>query len=78
MVDFVNFQLTNEEIYGIIHTGDIVRIMRKLLTHYVGWFNRKYGRSGALIANRYKSECVEDGEYLFSIVRYIHNNPRKA
>jgi hypothetical protein len=34
--------------------------MRKVLTQYAGWFNRKYGRSGALIANRYKSECVED------------------
>jgi hypothetical protein len=52
--------------------------MRKVLTQYAGWFNRKYERSGALIANRYKSECVEDDSYLFSVMRYIHQNPVKA
>ena len=60
------------------NTGDIVKIMKKILTHYVGWFNRKYGRSGTLIANRYISECVENDKYLFSLVRYIHQNPMKA
>jgi REP element-mobilizing transposase RayT len=58
--------------------GDIITIMRRLLTKYAGWFNRKYQRSGSLIANRYKSECVETDEYLFVLVRYIHQNPLKA
>ncbi|SNS90823.1 Transposase IS200 like [Anaerovirgula multivorans] len=35
--------------------GDITVIMKRLLTRYAGWFNRKYSRSGALIANRFKS-----------------------
>ena len=61
-----------------INIGDIVGIMKKILTHYAGWFNRKYKRSGSLIANRYKSECVKNDEYLFSLVRYIHQNPVKA
>ena len=58
--------------------GDISIIMRRLLTKYAGWFNRKYERSGALIANRYKSQSVENDEYLLSVVRYIHQNPLKA
>jgi len=58
--------------------GDIIMAMRKLLTPYACWFNQKYLRSGALIANRYRSECVESDEYLLTLVRYIHQNPLKA
>ena len=58
--------------------GDISIIMKRLLTKYAGWFNRKYERSGALITNRYKSQPVENDEYLLSVVRYIHQNPLKA
>ena len=58
--------------------GDISVIMKRLLTKYAGWFNRKYSRSGSLIANRYKSQPVEKDEYLLSLVRYIHQNPIRA
>jgi REP element-mobilizing transposase RayT len=59
-------------------SAEIALIMRKLLGTYASWFNRKYGRSGALIANRYKSECVENDAYLLALVRYIHQNPLVA
>jgi len=58
--------------------GDISIIMKRLLTKYAGWYNRKYERSGILIGNRYKSQPVEDDKYLLSVVRYIHQNPLKA
>jgi len=45
---------------------------------YAYWFNKKYSRSGALIANRYKSTCVENDEYLLTLTRYIHQNPLNA
>lgn len=57
---------------------DIVTIMRRLLTKYAGWFNKKYKRCGSLIANRYKSECAEIDEYLLNVVRYIHQNQIRA
>lgn len=59
-------------------TGDVSMIMQRMLTKYAGWFNRKYERSGALIGNRYKSQPVENDEYLLSVVRYIHQNPLRA
>jgi len=59
-------------------TASIGQIMKQLLSPYASWFNRKYGRSGALIANRYKSECVEDDKYMLALVRYIHQNPLEA
>jgi hypothetical protein len=58
--------------------GNIVSIMRKVLTPYAVWFNKKYKRVGSLIANRYKSECLNNDEYLFTLLRYIHQNPMKA
>jgi hypothetical protein len=58
--------------------GDIKKVMHKLLTTYVVWFNRKYQRSGSLIGNRYKSEPIEDKKYYFELVRYIHQNPVRA
>jgi REP element-mobilizing transposase RayT len=58
--------------------GDISTIMKRLLTKYAGWFNKKYSRVGSLIANRYKSQPIEIDRYLLSVLRYIHQNPLKA
>lgn len=58
--------------------GDIKKIMHKMLSSYVSWFNYKYERSGSLIGNRYKSEPVEDDAYYLELVKYIHENPVKA
>ena len=59
-------------------SGDISLIMKRILTKYARWYNIKYKRSGALIANRYKSKPIDVDEYFLSVVRYIHQNPVKA
>ena len=53
----------------------VSKIMRKLTTSYVHYFNQEYGRTGPLFQDRYKSEPVEDDRYLLAIIRYIHQNP---
>lgn len=58
--------------------GETSLIMKRILTKYARWYNIKYGRSGALIANRYKSVPVEIDEYFLQLVRYVHQNPIKA
>jgi REP element-mobilizing transposase RayT len=58
--------------------GDISLIMKRELTKYVRWYNTKYQRSGALIANRFKSLPVNVDEYFLNLIRYIHQNPLKA
>jgi len=58
--------------------GDISLIMKRILTKYARWYNIKYGRSGALIANRYKSIPVEVDEYFLQLIRYVHQNPIRA
>ena len=58
--------------------GQIILAMSKLLGPYARWFNEKYERSGALIANRYQSKPVCTDPYLVSLVRYIHQNGIEA
>ena len=57
---------------------DISLIMKRILTKYSRWYNIKYCRTGALIANRYKSVPVEIDEYFLNLIRYVHQNPLKA
>lgn len=52
--------------------------IKRITVGYVQWHNRKYGRTGHLFQNRYKSECVETDTYLLVVIRYIHQNPFKA
>src|SRR3989339_2206573 len=53
-------------------------LMRKLLTGYAIYFNRRYKRSGYLYQNRYKSVLCQEDAYLLELVRYIHLNPLRA
>ena len=59
-------------------SGQISLIMKRLLTRYAMYFNRRYERSGALIANRYKSTPVAIDEYFILLQRYIHQNALTA
>ena len=52
--------------------------MRRLLTGYAVYFNRKYNRSGHLFQNRYKSILCEEEPYFLELIRYIHLNPLRA
>ncbi|MDO8804237.1 MAG: transposase [Elusimicrobiota bacterium] len=53
-------------------------LMRRLLTGYVGNFNRRHLRCGHLFQNRYKSILCEQDEYLLELVAYVHLNPLRA
>jgi putative transposase len=52
--------------------------MRKLLTWYAVYFNRRHCRTGHLFQNRYKSILCDEDAYLLALVRYIHLNPVRA
>ena len=53
-------------------------VMRKLLTWYAQYFNRRHKRTGHLFENRYKSILCDEDNYLLALVRYIHLNPIRA
>lgn len=56
----------------------LATFMRRLMTAYAGYFNRRHHRSGHLFQNRYKSLVCEEEPYLLELVRYIHLNPVRS
>ncbi len=72
--------LMKNHAHMLLRTGDIglATLMRRLLTGYAGYFNRRHGRHGQLFQNRYKSIICQEDIYLKELVRYIHLNPLRA
>lgn len=58
--------------------GTLSSAMKKLQLSYSNYYDRKYGRSGYLFQDRFKSKPVDDEAYLLAVVRYIHRNPLEA
>ena len=56
----------------------ISTVMRKLLTWYAIYYNRRHKRTGHLFENRYKSILCDEDNYLLALIRYIHLNPIRA
>lgn len=56
----------------------ISTVMRRVLTWYAQYFNRRHRRTGHLFENRYKSVLCDEEKYLLALVRYIHLNPVRA
>jgi len=49
--------------------------MRRLLTAYTVWYNRRCIRHGHLFQGRFKSYIVDKADYLLALSRYVHLNP---
>jgi putative transposase len=56
----------------------ISQFMRRLLTGYAIYYNRRYSRKGHLLQDRYKSIVCDQDSYLLELVRYLHLNPLRA
>ena len=56
----------------------ISTVMRKQLTWYAQYYNRRHHRTGHLFENRYKSILCDEDNYLLALIRYIHLNPVRA
>lgn len=57
--------------------GGITALMRKVLTGYSMYFNKKYNRSGNLFQGKFKSQHVPDDRYFQYLFSYVHLNPIK-
>ena len=54
------------------------KMMQSLGRRYVGYFNKKYSRTGTLWEGRYKTSLVESALYLFDVMRYIESKANEA
>lgn len=61
------------------NTADgLSKMMRKLGTCYVNYFNHNYERSGSLLEGRFKSTPITSEAYFLICMRYIESNPVRA
>ncbi|MDQ2087486.1 transposase [Herbivorax sp. ANBcel31] len=74
------FCLMGNHVHLMMREGkeDISKVMKRITVSYVHYFNNKYKRAGHLFQGRFKSEVVEEDNYVLALARYIHNNPVKA
>jgi len=74
------YTLMGNHIHLLLKEGSepISQVFKRLGTRYAGWFNWKYGRSGHLFQNRFRSEPVENDDYFLKALVYIYQNPVKA
>src|SRR4030042_6123191 len=72
--------LMDNHVHLLLFSGlsGLPKFMRRLLTGYAMWFNRRHQRAGHLFQNRYKSIVCEEDPYLLELVRYIHLNPLRS
>jgi len=74
------FALMTNHAHILLKSGPagISTFMRRLLTGYAQYFNRRHTRVGHLFQNRYKSIICEEEAYFDKLVAYIHLNPLRA
>lgn len=78
--ELYGYCLMNNDVHLLLREGpeNLSQIMKRIGIAYVYWYNNKYERSGHLFQDRFKSQNVEDDDYLLRVLRYIHQNPMKA
>ncbi len=72
--------LLNNHYHFLLETKEknLSLLMRQINSKYSIYFNKKYQRVGPLWQGRFKSWYVYDDAYLFSLIKYIENNPVQA
>lgn len=77
-VDLVAFCLMPNHFHLLVqqHTADgMTKLMRRLVTTYAMYMNKRHKRVGHLFQSTYKAVLIEDEQYLLHLSRYIHCNP---
>ena len=54
------------------------QLIKRLLISYAAYYNKKYDRVGHVFQDRFRSEPINDEQYLLTVARYIFRNPEKA
>jgi REP element-mobilizing transposase RayT len=72
--------LMDDHAHILMRSGSsgLSRFVKRLLTGYAIYYNRRHRRHGRLFQDRYKSIVCEEKPYLKELARYIHLNPLRA
>lgn len=80
LVDIQSYALMPNHFHILMserEAGGISTFMKRLLTSYSMYINKKYNRSGSLMCRPFRSTHVGSDEYMRWLVSYIHLNPVK-
>ena len=75
------FLLLSDEVHLLVtpmEAEDLGRMMQALARFYVGAFNRRHGRSGALWQSRFRAAPVGGAAELLTCMLYIEQAPRRS
>lgn len=72
------FCLMNTHAHLVIDSfgSDISKVMHYINLCYSIYYNNKYGRSGPVFRDRFKSKIIDSYRYLSNVCAYIHANPK--
>jgi len=76
-IELLSFALMPNHFHLLLkqNTEDgVTKLLKRLATAYVMYFNKKYNRLGPLFQNIFKACLVETDAYLLHLSRYIHLN----
>ncbi len=82
--DILGYCLMDNHVHLLLREGSpgsgssVSRIMHRVGTSYVRWFNSTYERVGHLFQGRFLSVPVEHDPQVLAVLRYIHQNPVEA
>ncbi len=79
-VQVAAYCLMDNHYHLVLHTPDgrLADALRHVDGVYTQRFNRRWGHDGALFRGRYGSRLVQEGSYLWQLMRYVHRNPVEA
>lgn len=78
LVDIIAYSLMPNHFHLVVREkqeGGISKFMRKLLTAFSMYMNKKYTRTGPLMCRPFRAKHVDSDEYFRWLVSYIHSNP---
>lgn len=77
---FLGYAIMDNHYHLLLQTGSnfLSKVMHRVNYLYSRYYNRSNKRQGHVFGGRYKAGLVQDENYLFAILRYIHQNPVRA
>jgi len=75
------FVLMDNHAHLIVETNsmaNISKIMQAITLSYSQKFRHKYNYTGYVWQGRFKSNLIEESNYILECINYIHNNPVRA
>ncbi|MGK0182671.1 MAG: putative transposase [Halioglobus sp.] len=76
----LGFCFMSNHVHLVIRIAEVPlsKIMQNLAFRYTRYINVKYKHIGHLFQGRFKSILVDDTQYLYELIRYVHLNPVRA